>query len=133
MGIQEIRQRKNEGKKKWGVFLVYFIKQNFDKNTPYDAIVKELSDKYLIDLSTHELTNLIYSFNKKTKDKQTIATGVAQTIKQIINSTDKLEENKIALKQEKEINQNYNLLDLFDKIDAKNQSSQKIKINPFKR
>ncbi len=133
MGIEEIRQRKNEGKKKWGIFLVAFIKQNFDENAPYDFIVKELNDKYQIDLSTHELTNLIYSFNKKIKNKQTLGTGVVQILKKTGNNTEKVEENKVVLNQEKETNYNNDLLDLFDKTDTKNQPIEKSKSNPFKK
>jgi hypothetical protein len=130
MGIEEIRQRKNEGKKKWGIFLVAFIKQSFDENTPYDFIVKELNDKYQINLSTHELTNLIYSFNKKTKNKQTVTSGVVQTIKIPVNIIDKLEENKIVLNEETSTN---DLLDLFDKKDNRTPSIDKPKGNPFKK
>lgn len=133
MGIEEIRQRKNEGKKKWGIFLVTFIKQSFDENTPYDFIVKELNDKYQINLSTHELTNLIYSSNKKTKNRQTVRTGMAQTLNHPVNTTEKLEENKIALNEEKATNQNNDLLDLFDKTGTKNQPIEKAKGNPFKK
>lgn len=133
MGIEEIRQRKNEGKKKWGIFLVAFIKQSFDENTPYDFIVKELNDKYQIDLSTHELTNLIYSVNKKNKNKKTLGTGVVQTLKKTVNNTERVEDNKIILNEEKESNPNNDLLDLFDKTDTKNQPVEKAKGNPFKK
>lgn len=133
MDIDEIRQRKNEGKKKWGVFLVSFIKQSFDENTPYDFIVKELNDKYQINLSTHELTNLIYSFNKKNKNKQTVGIGVVQKLKKAVNTTEILEENKLVLNEEKDTNQNNDLLDLFDKTDTKNQPIEKAKGNPFKK
>jgi hypothetical protein len=133
MGIEEIRQRKNEGKKKWGIFLVAFIKQSFDENTPYDFIVKELNDKYQIDLSTHELTNLIYSVNKKNKNKKTLGTGVVQTLKKPVNSTERVEESKIVLNEEKETSHNNDLLDLFDKTDTKNQPVEKAKGNPFKK
>lgn len=119
--------------KKWGVFLVSFIKQSFDENTPYDFIVKELNDKYQINLSTHELTNLIYSFNKKNKNKQTVGIGVVQKLKKAVNTTEILEENKIVLNEEKDTNQNNDLLDLFDKTDTKNQPIEKAKGNPFKK
>lgn len=130
MGIEEVRQRKNEGKKKWGTFLVSFIKQSFDENTPYDFIVKELNDKYQINLSTHELTNLIYSFNKKTKNKQTVTSEVAQTIKKTVNIIEDLKENKIVLNQEILTN---DLLALFDKKDNITPSIDKMKGNPFKK
>jgi hypothetical protein len=133
MGIEEIRQRKNEGKKKWGIFLVAFIKQSFDENTPYDFIVKELNDKYQIDLSTHELTNLIYSVNKKNKNKKTLGTGVVQILKKPVNNTEKVEESKIVLNEEKETNHNNDLLDLFDKTGTQKQPIEKSKSNPFKK
>lgn len=76
MNIEEIKQRKDEGKKKWGFFLILFIKENYNKNAPYEFITKELNDKYQISLSIHELTNLFYSFNKKNK----VSNNVDKTI-----------------------------------------------------
>ncbi len=125
MGIEEIRQRKNEGKKKWGVFLVAFIKQNFDKNTPYDFIVKQLNDKYQINLSTHELTNLIYSVNKK--NKQTVGSNLIQ---KSVNLSEETEKKKIVLNEETPTN---DLLALFDKKDNTTPSIDKPKRNPFKK
>lgn len=127
MGIEEIRQRKNEGKKKWGVFLVAFIKQSFDKNTPYDFIVKELNDKYQISLSTHELTNLIYSFNKKTKTKQTVGSNLIQ---KPINLSEETEKKKIVLNEDSTTN---DILALFDKTDNGTPNTEKPKTNPFKK
>lgn len=127
MGIEEIRQRKNEGKKKWGVFLVAFIKQSFDINTPYDFIVKELNDKYQISLSTHELTNLIYSFNKKTKAKQTVGSNLTQ---KPVNLSEESEEKKIVLNEDSTTN---DILTLFDKTDNRTPNIEKPKTNPFKK
>ena len=62
--IEEIRQRKNEGKKKWGKDLLEFLTPYFDAGRTYDEIVLILDKNYNIQIDSVSLRNLKSKHNK---------------------------------------------------------------------
>lgn len=95
--IEEIRQRKNEGKKKWSKDLLDFLKPYFDAGRTYDEIVNILEKDYDIQMDSVSLRNL------KHKNKYKIYKGSTLKTTEIIPQYKKVDSKS---EEEKEIEQN---------------------------
>lgn len=101
--IEEIRQRKNEGKKKWSKDLLEFLEPYFEAGRTYDEIVHILEKDYDIQIDSVSLRNLKHKNKYKIPKSSTLRT--AEIIPQYKNSDRSeavKEENKIVQNQESE-------------------------------
>lgn len=62
--MDEIKQRKAEGKRKWRSSLLPFIKPLFDENMPVDAIVQFLTKTYDLHISEEILYQIKFRYYK---------------------------------------------------------------------
>jgi hypothetical protein len=56
--IDEIKNRKNLGKRKWGFSLILLLIDKFDDNLPYEAICNELSQNHQFEISPDGLAHI---------------------------------------------------------------------------
>lgn len=99
--IEEIRQRKNEGKKKWSKDLLEFLEPYFEAGRTYDEIVHILEKDYDIQMDSVSLRNLKHK-NKYKMPKSDTLIRTAEVVPQYkkeevtreILKTEKIEQNK---------------------------------------
>lgn len=109
--IEEIRQRKSEGKKKWGKDLLEFLNPYFDAGRTYDEIVLILDKNYNIQIDSVSLRNLK---SKHSKNKGIItAEIVPQYTKDVFRGGQIREEKEIVQNQDSKNTDIENLFNSF--------------------
>lgn len=100
--IEEIRQRKIEGKKKWGKDLLEFITPYVDDGRTYEEIAIILANDYDIQINPLSLANLKSKYKYKLpKSKEVITAEITPNYKKENFKTEQIkEEHKIAQNQD---------------------------------
>ncbi|MEA5402958.1 hypothetical protein VB776_08535 [Arcicella sp. DC2W] len=112
--IEEIKQRKAAGKRKWGKSLLLFIKPLFDENIAMDTIVKFLLETYNFVISEDGLYQIkfrYYNAEKNAKKMINPKLVIKNNSKSIHSNIEQNQESETAEKifsQMKQVNQKTN-------------------------
>lgn len=108
--IEEIKNRKKLGKRKWGFSLILLLLDKFDDNYPYEAICNELSEKHQFEISPDSLAHI----------KARYYSSIKNFLEQVTEQTPKtleISEPKIVHKSEESMAEN-----LYQKMYKKNKN-----------